>query len=87
MESNLIPLSMAMSFLSCGTPTITEPEHSPPFPSSAIKEISYILPSPLPDLSTLTCAVSPFIIPSGSVTPFIERGNELLYNAYFNEII
>jgi len=39
-------------------------------PSSAVNDISYTPPSPVPDLSDLTCAVSvPTPKPSGDVSP------------------
>jgi len=59
-----------VSFLSCGTPTETDPVHIPPLPSSAVKDISYTLPSPSSERSALICAVSvPTPSPSGDVSP------------------
>jgi len=56
--------------LLCGTPTVTSPEHIPPFPSSAVNPMWYTLPFSFPDLSALTCAVSvPIPAPSGDVFP------------------
>jgi len=68
-ESKFCPLSTAsIPRLSCGTPTVTLPLHVSS-PSSAVNNISYTLPSPVPDLSALTCAESPPDIPSGDVLP------------------